>query len=405
MSRDPRLANPDVLVRMRAIGKAFGAAPVLDDVSFDVRAGEVHLLAGENGAGKSTLMKILAGVYADFGGSVEFATGVTAAVIYQELSLVPSMSVMDNLLLGRAPSRFGFLLDGAAHVDARRLLEMVRLDVVLNTPVGALAIGQQQLVEIAKALGRNARIIVMDEPTSALAAAEVETLFQLIGELKARGCGIVYITHRMEEVYRIADRITVLRDGRHVVTAGAQDLPAAALIEAMVGRKLDAAFPTRSAKPGTEVLRLPGGAALHTGEILGIAGLEGCGATELLSEVFRTSAVRTAYVTNDRKTTGLVLSMSVAANITLASLRWTWRDHSRERQQAHGAAGKLRIKSTSLDNEVGELSGGNQQKVVLAKWLLTQPRVMLLDEPTRGIDIGAKYEIYQLLEEWTAQGM
>ncbi len=399
------MANPDALVSLRGISKSFGGAPVLSEVSFDVCAGEVHLLAGENGAGKSTLMKILAGLYPDHTGTVEFAPGASAAVIYQELSLVPSMSVMDNLLLGRTPSRFGFVRTAEARAEAVRLLRLVRLDSSPDTPVGALPIGQQQMVEIAKALGRNARVIVMDEPTSALAAAEVETLFQLMAELKTHGCGIVYITHRMEEVYRVADRITVLRDGRHVITASAGELPAPALIEAMVGRKMDAAFPERTARPGEELLRLPGDIALHAGEILGIAGLEGCGASELLAEVFRTTRVRAGFVTNDRKTTGLVLTMNIADNITLASLGYGWRNRGRETSAASAAAAKLKVKTPSLASEAGELSGGNQQKVVLAKWMMKEPRLLLLDEPTRGIDIGAKYEIYQLIEEWTGQGM
>jgi ABC-type sugar transport system ATPase subunit len=227
----------------------------------------------------------------------------------------------------------------------------------------------------------------------------------LIDDLKAHGCGVVYITHRMDEVYRVATRITVLRDGRLVTTQPAVSLPADQLIEAMVGRKMDQAFPQRKPCPGAELLRLPGDVALHAGEVLGIAGLEGCGATELLRTLFHTSPLKTGWVTNDRKTTGLVLSMSVSDNILMASLPWAWRSITREQRDAAGCAARLNLRASSLAAAVGELSGGNQQKTVLAKWMLTNPRVMLLDEPTRGIDIGAKFEIYQLLEEWTAQGM
>jgi ABC-type sugar transport system ATPase subunit len=324
------------------------------------------------------------------------------------------------------------------------------LELDVSRPVERLAVATRQMIEIAKALSQNARVIVLDEPTSALNAPEVNTLFALIQSLKQRGCCLIYITHKMEEIERIADRVTVLRDGQWVGTAPAADLPAAKLIQWMVGRDLGEQFPRRAPHPGPERMRLenfsvfsagfsarPAAAGVsltvRAGEVLGLGGLQGSGASELLLGLFGAYGAATrgrfflenaerrftsprqaieagvALLTNDRKATGLVLSLSIIANATLAGLRplspGGWRRPARERLAAEALTGPMRLRAASLDSEVGALSGGNQQKVALAKWLQTRPRLLLLDEPTRGIDVAAKREIYQLVEQWTAEGM
>jgi ABC-type sugar transport system ATPase subunit len=461
MSSPPPSPGPAPLLRMRGITKRFGRVTVLADVQFEVRAGEVHVLAGENGAGKSTLIKILAGVHTDFEGGLELAgtavrprtpleaNALGIAVIHQELSLIGPMSVADNIFLGRTPTRAGLVRDRRQREEARAWMRELGLEIDVRRPVEQFPVSVRQLIEIAKALSHRARLIVMDEPTSALSAPEVERLFALIQSLKQRGCGIVYITHRMEEIRCIADRITVLRDGRWVGTAPAPELPARKLIQWMVGRDVGEQFPRRAAHPGPERLELeafsvyPGGFSgpgavrvsltARAGEIVGIAGLQGSGASELFLGLFgaygkavrggarldgqafhlaspgRAIASGVALLTNDRKATGLVLSLSIAANATLAGLQALsplgWRRPARERDAASRTLAPMRLRAPSLDLEVGALSGGNQQKVALAKWLQTEPRLLLLDEPTRGIDVAAKREIYQLMEQWTARGI
>jgi ribose transport system ATP-binding protein len=457
------------LARMVGISKSFGRVAVLENVGFDVLPGEVHALAGENGAGKSTLIKILAGVHTDFGGRIEIggravrpkspldAGRLGVAVIHQELSLVPSMSVADNLTLGRWPTRAGLILGRRQRAAAREILAELGLNVDVDQLVGELPIATQQLLEIAKALTQAARVIVMDEPTSALSTPEVERLFVRIADLKARGCGIVYITHKLEEIHRIADRITVLRDGRRIATAPAAEVSAGQLVSWMVGREITEQVPRVPAAPGEVRLRVrdfsirqrgvsdfsvtqrgrtvvqPISFSVRAGEILGLAGLQGSGNSALLMGLFgacgkaasgetwldeRRVALRSpreaisagvALLTNDRKATGLVLPLSILANLTLADLprlcRAGWRRPGRERAAAASLAQRLHLRAAALCQEVNTLSGGNQQKVLLAKWLQTEPRVLLLDEPTRGIDVGAKREIYELINDWTAQGV
>ncbi len=453
----------DRLLRMKGIGKSFAGTRVLEGVDFDLHAGEVHILAGENGAGKSTLIKILAGVHADYEGTMEVGGQVCRfrsprdaathgiSVIYQELSLIPSMRVSDNIFLGRERSTHaGWMRHGSQAKACAALMARLGLDVNPSRNVEDYPISVQQTIEIAKALAFDARIIVMDEPTSALTKPEAERLFAIIAELKANGCGIIYISHKMEEIYRIADRITVLRDGTHVGTATAADLPRAALIHWMVGRDIDEQFPRHAPHLGGVRLQVedftvpdPHGRPyplvdrvslrVRAGEILGIGGLEGSGASALLNGLFGAygrilggrvalddfpCAVRSpqhalrhgmALLTNDRKTSGLVLSMGIAENITLASVpKYSpggWFNHGREMETARRHERAFGIRAASLTQTVETLSGGNQQKVVLAKWLETAPRVLLLDEPTRGVDVGAKQEIYALMDRWTAEGI
>lgn len=447
------------LVRLRGIGKRFGPVTVLRDVDLDIHAGEVLILAGENGAGKSTLIKILGGVHAGFEGTLEIggrivrprspleAAALGVAIIFQELSLVPTLTVADNIFLGRPLTRGGFVDDAAQREAARRLLDQLGLELDVDRRVEDLPIAQQQLTEIAKALARDARVIVMDEPTSALNAPEVEKLFGLVSGLRARGCGIVYITHKMEEIGRIADRICVLRDGAHVGTAPAAELPPARLLQWMVGREVEEQFPRHAGEPGEVRLRLDGFSVeregrvlvepvsleVRAGEIVGVGGLQGSGASDLFAGLFgacgplnrgqawldgkpleiasprRAIDQGLAWLTNDRKTSGLVLPLSIIANATLADLPRLspggWRRPAREAAVTRELGATLALRAASLELEVGALSGGNQQKVALAKWLQTGPRVLLLDEPTRGIDVGAKREIYQLLNDLTRRGL
>jgi ribose transport system ATP-binding protein len=454
--------SPASLLRMTGISKDFGRTTVLKDVQLELQSGEVHILAGENGAGKSTLIKILAGIHTDFEGTIQIdgrevrpknpldAGRLGIAVIHQELSLIDSLSVADNIFLGRTPTRNGFVLDAVQQQQAAQWIQQLGLEIDTRRQVGEFTIAIRQLIEIAKALSQNAKIIVMDEPTSALNAPEVERLFTLIETLKTRGCGIIYITHKMEEITRIADRITVLRDGKWMGMAPARELPVPKLIQWMIGREVvesahqDAPpfgkgrlrvenfgiFPDGfSKKPVVENVSF----SVRSGEILGIGGLQGSGATELFHGLFgdygsrvsggiyldgtRTSLTSprkaieagVALLTNDRKATGLVLSLSIVANATLAGLRELsplgWRRPARELAAAEKLASSMNLRAASLDLEVGFLSGGNQQKVAIAKWLQIRPRLLLLDEPTRGIDIGAKQEIYQRMREWASQGI
>ncbi len=450
---------------LRAVGvtKHFAGVTALDRVDFNLHAGEVHALMGENGAGKSTLMKILSGVQpADSGeilidstpvrfAGVRDAERAGVAIIHQELNLVPELSVAANIFLGREPLRAGLVLDRRAmSAAARGLLTRLGIDLDPDARIAGLRMGEQQLVEIAKALSLEARILIMDEPTSALSPPECERLFRIVRQLAAEGVGIVYISHRIDEVIDLADRVTVLRDGHHVVTAPIAEMSRTRLISAMVGRDTTA----RAAAPEATgpivlsvrnlTLEVPGRHGwrrvlhgidfdLHAGEVLGIGGLLGSGRTEILEALFGASAGRAggtvrldgqpvdiaspraarrlgiALVTEDRKAEGLHLASSIRDNVALPSLgrisRFGIRRPAGEAAVAADAVRRLGVRCSGIAQAAATLSGGNQQKVVIGKWLATDPRVLLLDEPTRGIDVGAKQEIYALIRTLAAEGL
>jgi len=445
------------LLRMSGIVKTFPGVRALDGVSFEVNAGEVHALVGENGAGKSTLMKILAGAQpADSGEIVidgkpvvidgpKTAERFGIGMIYQEFNLVPDLGVIENIVLGVEPRKGWFLDKPAAAAEASKVLAELGIALPLDRKARRLSVAQQQLTEIAKCLVRKARLIVMDEPTAALTEREIEALFALIRTLKAQNVAFVYISHRLEELPRIADRITVLRDGRTVETRAAAEMPQDEVIRLMVGRSLEAHFPDLPpvAADAPVVLDVRGISSaagvrvndvafqVHAGEIVGLAGLVGAGRTEIVRAIagadvptkgeIRVAGERVvvrsphsaiaagiALITEDRKAQGLVLGMTVRENTTLAHLdqfeHGIFIDKPAETEIANTEIAELRIRTPSAEQTVRNLSGGNQQKVVLAKWLIGHARVFLFDEPTRGIDVGAKAEIYVLMAELLRQG-
>jgi ribose transport system ATP-binding protein len=451
-------------LQMRHITKTFPGVKALDDVNFEAHLGEVHALLGENGAGKSTLVKILSGVYKLDSGEIlidgkpisflttKDAASAGIAIIYQELNLIPQMTVAENIYLGREPKNpLGLIKYGKMKIDAAQELKQLEVDISPDTPVNQLRIGQQQLVEITKALSLHAKILIMDEPTSALSDAEVELLFKIIRRLKNSGVAIIYITHKLDEIFAIAQKVTVLLDGKYIGTKDVKECDSSMLINMMVGRELDTLFPKKNVTCGEELLRIEKltikhptirgrnllsdiNLNLHIGEILGIAGLMGSGRTELLMTLFgappgeiitgqifiknKQTSIKTpvdaikhkvALVTEDRQIQGLFLQLSAKVNISISSLKqavrfWFLRHHL-ETKMVNRFIKKLRIKLPNVATAVETLSGGNQQKVILAKWMLTHPEILLLDDPTRGIDVGAKAEIYHLLNQLTSQGM
>ena len=456
----PPTAAP--LLEMRDITKEFPGVRALDHVNFDLRAGETHAFVGENGAGKSTLMKILAGVYSEYGGEIRLngkpvrfrnvrdAEHAGIAVVFQELSLVRELTVGENIFLGREPSRLGIVSWEELYSRTEQLLRNLRLDIDPGREVGMLGTGRQQLVEIAKALSHDARVLVLDEPTAALTDAEARYLFSILHSLREQGVGIIYISHRLDEVFELSDRVTVLRDGRTVGTEATANLDRTQVISRMVGREVNMLFPEARRAPGETVLEVrhisaeDAGArgrlavsgvsfSVRRGEILGIAGLMGAGRTELLASLFgahrgRVSgeilvngvpariehpadaiALGIAFVTEDRKASGLVLGQTILSNMTLVALEHVSgrfvTDESHEIAASRPLFRELRIKANSLFTVAGTLSGGNQQKVVLGKWLMNKGQVLFLDEPTRGIDVGAKQEIYALIDRLAASGL
>ena len=447
----------DLLVEMDGISKDFPGVHALKECRFDLHRGEVHALVGENGAGKSTLMKILAGVYRRDAGrirlngvDVEIPTPRAAqllgvSIIHQELSLMPNLTAAQNIFIGREPRRrLPFLLDERAlNEHARRLFEGLHIKIEPETKVAKLAVAQQQMVEIAKALSHRAEVVIMDEPTAALTETEIDELFRIIRKLRDDGVGVVHISHRLEELKRISDRVTVMRDGQYVATVDTRDATIDQIIRMMVGRTIYEAAPEipEVVDPNVvlEVQGLSRGRtvrnvsfSLRRGEILGFAGLVGAGRTEVARAVFGADRPDTAdirvhgkaarinspgdavrqgigYLSEDRKRYGLALGMDVEANIVLATLRKFLRSFGRvDVRRTHAAAQqlveRLAIKTPSLRQKVRNLSGGTQQKVVVAKWLTANTEILIFDEPTRGIDVGAKSEIYHLLNELAHQG-
>ncbi len=447
------MSIPPVLT-LRGIRKAYPGVVALDGVDLTLQAGEVHVLLGENGAGKSTLMKVISGAVARDAGEIlldgapvelrgpRHAQSLGLGIIYQEFNLIPHLSAGENIFLGREPRRAAGVIDQATLLDrAQQLLNNLGVAIDARTAVSRLSVAQQQMVEVAKALSLNARVLIMDEPTSALTEQEIRELFAAIERLKARGVALVYISHRMEELFAIGDRVTVLRDGRHVGTRLIRDTSLPELVRLMVGRDLKEQFPKQAAGAGDEALRVEGlsragllhdvSFTLRRGEVVGIAGLMGSGRTELARAIFGADrldagkifvrgheqviaspraaiALGLGFLTEDRKHQGLVLGLSVQENTCLPSVsvfsRFGVMQPAREASATAQRIADLRIKTPGPHQRVFNLSGGNQQKVVLGKWLTTDADILIFDEPTRGIDVGAKVEIYQLINQLAARG-
>ena len=443
------------ILEMRNISKAFAGVQALRDVSFSCRKGRVHALVGENGAGKSTLIKILAGAYQADSGEIAFkgrryagftareAMAIGISIIYQELNLVQSMTVAENIFLGREPrNRLGVIDTRRMAKESADLLNRLGIQLSPSLQIGDLTVASQQMVEIAKALSQNADLIVMDEPSAILAGQELDSLFATIRSLVEQGVTIVYISHRLNEIFEIADDVTVLKDGQVVGAQPVSKVPRARLIQMMVGRPLDEIFPRPTRPRGSPVLtatnvtteRLPRPASLtlYEGEILGLAGMVGAGRTEVARALFGADKLHSgkillkdtvidprspkeaveaglALVPEDRKTQGLFLEQSIRSNITLSSLDKVTRfgviQRGLETKTIEQAQRELSISMASPELEAQYLSGGNQQKIVLAKWLQTRPSVIIFDEPTRGVDVGAKFEIYQLMRQLAEHGV
>ena len=443
------------LLELRGVAKRFGGVIALSDVAFDLRRGEIHAIVGENGAGKSTLIRILAGVHAADAGAIRIdgrpvairsvadADRLGIRAIHQELSLVPHLSVAENIYLGREHARWGFLRRGPMFRAARELVERLELPEIrdVRARVASLSIAEKQLVEIARALSADARILILDEPTSALSEAEAEALFATLRRLRAQGTGIVYISHRLEEVSRLADRITVLRDGRAVGTRRADEVDQREIVRMMVGRELEEYFRRPAHRPGGVALEVRGlrAAGVHgvdlevrAGEIVGLAGLVGSGRTELARALFGVSPIRAGsvrvvgksvrlsspadalaagivVVPEDRKAEGLVMPQSAAFNIALP---WTrlWNPHiapdrKKRAEIVERAVKAFAIRLADTEQPVGTLSGGNQQKVLVSRWMERRPKVLVLDEPTRGIDVGARREMFSIVSALVEDGM
>jgi len=447
----PPPAEP--LLEMLSIAKSFPGVQALDQFNLTVHAGEVHALVGENGAGKSTLIKILGGVYTPDGGVIridgrptEFPSPRAAlqsgiGIIYQEFNLAPALTAWENLFLGREQATWGWLQRRRERDLAGEYFSRLGVDIPLDVPCQELSIAQQQVVEIAKALVRNARLLVMDEPTTALTPTEVQRLMDLVHDLRRQGMGVIYISHRLEEIHHLADRATVLRDGRCVGTLGRGQLERQRLIELMVGRKIENEFPKETVPRGAprlQVAHLQRGRAVqdvslvvHAGEVLGITGLVGSGRTEVARLIFAADACESGSIavdghpvtlrnpreairagicllTEDRKHQGLMLERSIQENFGLPNLRqfarWGILQPRAERRALDGFLQSLKIKAPHAETPVANLSGGNQQKVVLAKWLQANAAVIIFDEPTRGIDVGGKYDLYLLINQLARDG-
>ena len=445
----------EVLLQMTDICKEFPGVKALDHVSLTVKRGTVHALMGENGAGKSTLMKCLFGMYAKNSGQiflegkeVNFKSSKEAlengvAMVHQELNQALKRNVMDNIWLGRYPKIAGVMVnEKKIYQDTKAVFQKLGIDVDPKRIMSTMPVSQRQMVEIAKAVSYNSKVIVFDEPTSSLTEKEVEHLFQIINMLRARGCGIIYISHKMAEILRISDEITIMRDGTHVATKPAKDLTMDEIIRLMVGRELTNQFPPKTNKPGEialEVEHLTGQYSLlndvsfkvRRGEIVGLAGLDGSGRTETLENIFGIATRKSgmikldgkvmknrnsresikngfAMLTEERRATGIFGILNIRENTVLSSLKkhkkFGLLSNKSMKKDTQWSIDAMRIKTPTQETKIRALSGGNQQKVILGRWLLTEPEVLLLDEPTRGIDVGAKYEIYQLIIDLANQG-
>ncbi|MDR7314534.1 ATP-binding cassette domain-containing protein [Brevibacillus nitrificans] len=444
------------LLEMKGINKSFPGVKVLSDVQLNLKSGELVALMGENGAGKSTLMKILGGIYERDAGTIivkgetqekmtpDIASSRGIAIIHQEMNLIPHLSVMENIFLGREYTygKSGFVNWRKMRQETKRWLDQLAIKLDPDTLVGDLSVGQQQMIEIAKALSMQADILVLDEPTAALTNREIDALFDMIASLKEKGVGMIYISHRMEEIFQVSDRITVLRDGQYVGTVETVETNLDELVKMMVGREITDRFPKVDVQLGEERLRVEKlnvkgklsdiSFSIKSGEIVGVAGLMGAGRTEMAKALFGLEKVREgqifvdgkpvrvtrpidaisagiALVTEDRKEEGLVLSLSVRENISLPNLEKVSSlgvmKPSQEQVLSNDAIQRLFIKTAGGEQIVGSLSGGNQQKVVIGKWLATKPKILILDEPTRGVDIGAKKEIYDIMNRLAQDGV
>jgi len=442
-------------IEMRGIDKAFGSNQVLKDAGFELKDGEVHALMGENGAGKSTLMKILTGVYTRDKGTVlvdgqevvyktpQEAEKAGIVFIYQELNVLFDLTVEENLFMGKEITKgFGICDKKAMRAKAQEVMDRMGVNIPVNAVMSDLSVGQQQMVEICKALMVDAKVLIMDEPTAALTQSETEVLFEVINSLRAKGVSIVYISHRMEEIFELCDRITILRDGQYVGTEYIKDITMDDVVQMMIGREIGERYPQRDVTIGEEVLRVEGlthqklfrdvSFSVRAGEVLGVSGLMGAGRTEIMQAIFgnlpvvsgkvfmegkevhianprQAIAAGIGFITEDRKTEGLLLEKSIAENIELANLNKVSKKAVLNKKTGKALVQKgieeFRIKCFNAEHLCNNLSGGNQQKVVLAKWIYTDPKILILDEPTRGVDIGAKKEIYSVINDMAARGV
>lgn len=442
-------------IEMRGIDKSFGSNQVLKQAGFTLESGEVHALMGENGAGKSTLMKILTGVYTKDAGTVlvdgkevnyknpQEAEKAGIVFIYQELNVMFDLTVEENLFMGKEiHGRFGICDKKAMQKKAQEALNILGVNISPKTVMAELSVGQQQMVEICKALMADAKVIIMDEPTAALTQSETAALFKVIESLRKKGVSMVYISHRMEEIFELCDRITVLRDGSYIGVKNIPETNMNEIVKMMIGREIGERYPSRNVKIGKEVLKVKGltrkgtfhdvNFSVRAGEVLGVSGLMGAGRTEIMQAIFGNLSYEggtieidgkevkisnpcqamehgIGFITEDRKTEGLMLDKSIRENISLCNLRRISKSsvisREAEKNMVTEAIKDLHIKCFGSYHECNNLSGGNQQKVVLAKWILTNPKILILDEPTRGVDIGAKKEIYSIINKLAAQGV
>ncbi len=442
-------------IEMKGINKSFGTNQVLKNAGFVLEDGEVHALMGENGAGKSTLMKILTGVYTRDEGTVivdgeevvyktpQEAEKAGIVFIYQEINSLFDMTVEENLFMGKEiTKKFGIVDKKAMQEKAKEVMDKMGVSIPVDAVMGELSVGQQQMVEICKALMVDAKVIIMDEPTAALTQSETEGLFKVIESLRKKGVSIVYISHRMEEIFELCDRITILRDGTYIDTKYIKDITMDDVVQMMIGREIGERFPKRDVKIGEEVLRVEGltknkvfhdvSFSVNAGEVLGVSGLMGAGRTEIMQSIFgnlsresgkifidgeevsiknprQAIAAGIGFVTEDRKTEGLLLEKSIAENIEIANLKKVSDkgvlNKKKQDEIVKKGIEEFRVKCFGPWHECNNLSGGNQQKVVLAKWIYTDPKILILDEPTRGVDIGAKKEIYDVINQMAAKGV